>query len=128
MIKISLYKRRGTNNWWVRYRDANGRLHRRSTGTADEQLARRMAARLERELLQAMVEDEERMPDDTPRQDLASADLTQDIARIEQLLVTAADHQAQAQKLAAKRVADLLRNLASRTRQLEQTLHKTGKS
>lgn len=45
MLTVSIYKRKGSNNWWVRYRDANGRLHRRSTGTADEQLARRMRDR-----------------------------------------------------------------------------------
>ncbi len=46
-----LYRRRGSQNWWIGYR-ANGRLFGRSTGTADKAEAERKLARI-RSMFQA---------------------------------------------------------------------------
>ena len=48
----SIYIREGSNNWWFRYRDADGKLKRRSSGTTIKALALAELAKLEAEILQ----------------------------------------------------------------------------
>ena len=38
----SIFQRKGSAFWWMRYRDREGKLQRESTGTADEQAANRL--------------------------------------------------------------------------------------
>jgi hypothetical protein len=39
-----MYKRHGNPNWWYRYRDADGKVQRRSSGTTDRDVAELMLA------------------------------------------------------------------------------------
>ena len=48
----SIYIREGSTNWWFRYRNADGKLKRRSSGTTNETLALAELAKLEAETLE----------------------------------------------------------------------------
>ena len=56
----NIYKRSKTNNWWLDYKDAQGKRVRRSAKTANEEVARR---KLERALLAVQREREAADPD-----------------------------------------------------------------
>jgi hypothetical protein len=48
----SIYIREGSTSWWFRYRDADGKLKRRSSGTMSEILALAQLAKLEAETIE----------------------------------------------------------------------------
>jgi len=48
----SIYIREGSTNWWFRYRDADGKLKRRSSGTTIKTLALAELAKLEAEIIE----------------------------------------------------------------------------
>ena len=43
----SIFKKRGSGDWQIEYRDHAGRVHRKSSGTTDKRAAERIAAKLE---------------------------------------------------------------------------------
>jgi hypothetical protein len=47
---MGIYKRKGTDFWYIRYRDADGKLVRRSSGTTDKGEAQAMLAEAETEV------------------------------------------------------------------------------
>lgn len=125
MMKVSIYQRDGSTKWWVRYRDADGKLVRESTGTEDEEVARHIAERIEQKLAAeyaAKAYGQNEANDVTDESDLSSVcpdPVLAGIDNIEELMLSIAQHQAQGQEVSAKRIANVLRQLAERTQRLE---------
>lgn len=122
-MKISLYKREGSKNWWLRYRDAEGALIRVSTGTPDEAAARELADFLETELAKQGPAAGGDDGGTGKRAAESEADrLIRRIGEIEDLMLTTMRYQAQAQEITAKRIGLVLRSLAEQNRQLEEKI------
>lgn len=52
MFSVSVIKRPDSKSWYLAWRDGTGKLHRRSANTRDKALARQIANKIERELVQ----------------------------------------------------------------------------
>lgn len=125
-MRISLYRREGSTNWWVRYRDEDGALRRQSTGETNEEAARRIANRIEEKLIKAAASktyDDSDVNEQSSREAYSSPrDVFAQIAGVETLMISAMNYQAQAQEILAKRISMLLRHLAERMQTLEDRL------
>lgn len=53
---MGIYQREGSKNWWLRYRDASGKLRRLSAGTTNKSLAQARLAELEAEVLEEIAD------------------------------------------------------------------------
>lgn len=115
-MKVSLYKRDGSRKWWLRYIDHEGIARRISSGTTDETVARQIADRIEAELARRTPQAGENPDDKGPEVD----PLVRQIAELENLMLTVVRHQAEAQEISSKRLAELLRRLLARVRDLEE--------
>ena len=125
-MTASLYQREGSTNWWVRYHDNSGTLRRKSTGTSDKAAAQRIANRIEEELAMeasdlATAADDDRIAraESETVTEQPRAPIGEQIDDIETLMLAIVQHQAKGQEIAAKRIASLFRQLASRTRRIE---------
>ena len=125
-MTASLYQREGSTKWWVRYHDNSGALCRKSTGTSHEAAAQRIAERIEEELAMEATGQADQADDDriaraegATATNLVRAPLGEQIDDVEALMLAIVQHQAKGQEIAAKRIASLFRQLASRTRRLE---------
>lgn len=129
---ISLYRREGTHNWWVRYVDNDGKLCRLSTGTPDKAQAQSIANQIEESLAIDALPDTDQFTDgrddgqcSAGAFDEPETDLRTQIDRLEVLLLSALRFQTQAQEISAKRMASILRLLDTRTRRLERAVDPT---
>jgi hypothetical protein len=123
-MRVSLYRREGSRNWSVRYRDVNGKLQRRSTGTNNEDAARQISAQIEEELAAtARTNESSRADHFTPSEsDGSPNDIFRQIESAEVLMLSIVHHQARAQEIAAKSISATLNQLAVRVRKLERRL------
>lgn len=125
-MTVTIYKRDGSSYWWIRYRDSDGNVVRKSTGTKDEQAACEIAEQLEEELAKEAASEghESSSSGDTADHPLDQDALGHRIDRLEDLMLAIARHQAQGQEVMTKRLTDILRDLSARTQSSSPTISK----
>jgi len=82
---MGVYQREGSKNWWLRYRDANGKLVRRSANTTIKTVALARLAGIEAEVL-ADISVESVTSNDLPGMTQTDKSLDQRITDLEDLV------------------------------------------
>lgn len=119
-MKVSLYKRTGSRHWWLRWTDSEGNVHRVSSRTDDKEAAREIADEIEADLARWMLPDADEVTEQNEQEDAPQGgSLLRQIEDLEDLMLTVARYQAEAQDIIARRQAELMRRLVIRVSALE---------